>query len=130
MPNCNTSLQRSAPGHRAKIATGCGPGGVSYMELCANCGAELPDDGLCAVCLLTGGLGTTVKTVPGMTPEPDAHHAVEHDGFGPYRILRTIGEGGMGVVYLAEQTDPIHRQVALKVVKPGMDTRQILSRFN
>src|SRR5215469_10901021 len=130
MQNCNTSLRRSAPGHRAKIATGRGPGGVSSMELCANCGAELPDDGLCAACLLAGGLGATVKTLPGMTPEPDAQHAVEHDGFGPYRILRMIGEGGMGVVYLAEQTDPIHRQVALKVVKPGMDTRQILSRFN
>src|SRR5215469_5728397 len=101
------------------------------MELCANCGAELPDDGLCDACLLVaGGLDTTVETLPGPAPEPDAPHAIEHDGFGPYRILRTIGEGGMGVVYLAEQTDPIQRQVALKVVKPGMDTRQILSRFN
>src|SRR5215469_7130576 len=131
MPNCNTSPRRSAPGHKAIIATGCDSGGVSCMQLCANCGAQLADDGLCAACLLlAGSLTTAMETLAGATPEPDAPHAIEHDGFGPYRILRTIGEGGMGVVYLAEQTDPIHRRVALKVVKPGMDTRQILSRFN
>ncbi len=48
---------------------------------------------------------------------------------GPYRILQMLGEGGMGVVYLAEQTEPIHRRVALKLVKLGMDTRQVIARF-
>jgi serine/threonine protein kinase/tetratricopeptide (TPR) repeat protein len=51
------------------------------------------------------------------------------DRFGPYRIVRPIGEGGMGSVYLAEQTHPIRRQVALKVIKLGMDTRQVVARF-
>jgi len=48
---------------------------------------------------------------------------------GPFRILRVLGEGGMGVVYLAEQTEPIRRRVALKVIKLGMDTKALLSRF-
>ena len=54
----------------------------------------------------------------------------ERDSFGPYRILRILGEGGMGTVYLAEQTEPIRRRVALKVVKLGMDTNQVLARFS
>ncbi len=49
---------------------------------------------------------------------------------GPYRIVRRIGEGGMGAVYLAEQVQPIHRTVALKIIKLGMDTRQVIARFD
>ena len=49
--------------------------------------------------------------------------------FGPYRLLQTIGHGGMGEVWLAEQSEPIHRQVALKVIKAGMDTAQVIARF-
>lgn len=48
---------------------------------------------------------------------------------GPYKLLQQIGEGGMGVVFMAEQAKPIHRKVALKVIKPGMDTRQVIARF-
>ncbi len=48
---------------------------------------------------------------------------------GPYRLLRRIGEGGMGVVYEAEQTSPVQRRVALKVIKPGMDTTRIIARL-
>jgi serine/threonine protein kinase len=48
---------------------------------------------------------------------------------GPYRLLQQIGEGGMGVVFMAEQTEPIRRTVALKIIKPGMDTRQVIARF-
>ena len=42
---------------------------------------------------------------------------------GPYKLLQQIGEGGMGVVYMAEQNEPVKRRVALKIIKPGMDTR-------
>jgi len=48
---------------------------------------------------------------------------------GPYRLLQVLGEGGMGTVYLAEQTTPIKRQVALKVIKLGMDTKEVVARF-
>ncbi|MFL5341707.1 MAG: serine/threonine protein kinase, partial [Gemmataceae bacterium] len=43
---------------------------------------------------------------------------------GPYKLLQQIGEGGMGTVFMAEQTEPIQRKVAVKIIKPGMDSRQ------
>jgi non-specific serine/threonine protein kinase/serine/threonine-protein kinase len=48
---------------------------------------------------------------------------------GPYKLLDRIGEGGMGIVYMAEQTSPIRRKVAVKIIKPGMDSRQVIARF-
>jgi len=48
---------------------------------------------------------------------------------GPYKLLEQIGEGGMGIVYMAEQTEPVRRKVALKIIKPGMDTKQVIARF-
>jgi serine/threonine protein kinase len=51
------------------------------------------------------------------------------DHIGHYKLLQQIGEGGCGVVYMAEQQEPVKRRVALKVIKPGTDTRQVLARF-
>jgi non-specific serine/threonine protein kinase/serine/threonine-protein kinase len=56
--------------------------------------------------------------------------AVLGERFGPYKTVRLLGEGGMGTVYLAEQRQPIRRQVALKVIKLGMNTREVLARFD
>ncbi|TDJ68580.1 MAG: serine/threonine protein kinase [Planctomycetota bacterium] len=68
----------------------------------------------------------------GAAPEdeqPDA--GIERSGtlIGPYKLLQLIGEGGMGAVYMAEQQEPVRRKVALKIIKLGMDTRQVIGRF-
>src|SRR5688572_21432388 len=51
------------------------------------------------------------------------------DRIGHYKLLQQIGEGGCGVVFLAEQGEPVRRRVALKVIKPGMDTKSVIARF-
>ena len=51
------------------------------------------------------------------------------DSIGPYRLVRQLGEGGFGTVYLAEQSSPVRRRVALKLIKAGMDSREIIARF-
>jgi serine/threonine protein kinase len=51
------------------------------------------------------------------------------DRIGPYKLLQQIGEGGFGIVYMAEQDQPVHRRVALKIIKPGMDSSQVIARF-
>jgi WD40 repeat protein/serine/threonine protein kinase len=48
---------------------------------------------------------------------------------GPYKLLQQIGEGGMGIVYMAEQAEPVRRKVAFKIIKPGMDSKQVIARF-
>ncbi|HTA31651.1 MAG TPA: serine/threonine-protein kinase [Candidatus Cybelea sp.] len=53
----------------------------------------------------------------------------EGDFVGPYKLIEKIGEGGFGVVYVAEQVEPIRRRVAIKIIKLGMDTRQVVARF-
>jgi serine/threonine protein kinase/Tfp pilus assembly protein PilF len=60
-----------------------------------------------------------------------AESTVERPGtvIGPHKLLEQIGEGGMGLVFVAEQQEPIKRRVALKIIKPGMDSRQIIARF-
>ncbi len=52
------------------------------------------------------------------------------DTIGPYRVLRLLGEGGMGVVYEAQQSEPVRRRVALKVIKEGMQSKEVLARFD
>ncbi len=100
-----------------------------------------------------GGAGTTGGTAaaradgdaPAPAPGPEREGVREAEGpeerpqpvsehppgthIGPYTIHQPLGEGGFGTVYLAEQRTPVHRQVALKVLKPGMDSRQVVARF-
>ncbi len=49
---------------------------------------------------------------------------------GSYKLLQQLGEGGFGIVYMAEQDKPVHRRVALKIIKPGMDSSQVIARFD
>jgi len=83
---------------------------------------SLPDPGATQDSALLGYPGP----IPGETAP-----AGESSGarIGPYRLLEPIGEGGMGTVYLAQQTEPVKRLVALKLIKPGMDSGQVIARF-
>jgi tetratricopeptide (TPR) repeat protein/serine/threonine protein kinase len=62
-------------------------------------------------------------------PDPGPIEEGPDSRVGPYQLLQEIGEGGMGTVYLAEQSQPVRRMVALKIIKPGMDSRQVVARF-
>jgi eukaryotic-like serine/threonine-protein kinase len=62
-------------------------------------------------------------------PEAEPIDPLPAERIGPYRLVARLGEGGFGEVYLAEQLQPIRREVALKLVRPGMDSRQVLARF-
>src|SRR5262249_30829567 len=77
------------------------------------------------------GPGTSGDRSSWPEPETDVPAGADVLGtrLGPYQLLQQLGEGGMGTVYLAAQEAPVRRQVALKVIKPGTDTAQILARF-
>jgi serine/threonine protein kinase len=102
------------------------------MPNCLQCGAEAASDdpaGLCPRCLIQGAFDSSFADGSGAETIDTATTPAGDDDFGRYHILRRLGEGGMGTVYLAEQREPIRRRVALKVVKLGMDTGQVLARF-
>lgn len=67
----------------------------------------------------------------GIVATMDAPPITEQPGtvIGRYKLMEQIGEGGMGIVYVAEQEEPVRRKVALKIIKPGMDTKQVIARF-
>src|SRR6516162_8343468 len=72
--------------------------------------------------------GNRLPAEPGATvDEPISEHP--GTAVGSYKLLEQIGEGGFGVVFMAAQTQPVRRKVALKILKPGMDTRQVIARF-
>ncbi|MEM8736336.1 MAG: protein kinase, partial [Planctomycetota bacterium] len=60
--------------------------------------------------------------IPGYEPSPGAT-------VGPYKLMEKIGEGGFGLVYVAEQLEPVRRRIALKIIKPGMESREVIARF-
>src|ERR1043165_4329615 len=96
---------------------------------CEECGAELPSNapqGLCPRCLANMGLGLLPTPKP-----PESDFQVERPGtvIGRYKLLEKIGEGGFGIVFMAEQVEPVQRKVALKIIKAGMDTREVVARF-
>src|SRR5579872_2184938 len=109
---------------------------MAETRKCPTCGTEMPADApdwLCPSCFLEKGLEAatpasgpafynTIKLSLPVIEQPG-------DKVGPYKLLEQLGEGGCGVVYVAEQEKPVRRRVALKVIKLGMDTRQVVARF-
>ena len=78
------------------------------------------------------GAGSFLESPPlGIADTVGVPRAAELPGtiIGRYKLLEEIAEGGMGVVYMAEQREPVRRKVALKIIKPGMDTREVIARF-
>src|SRR5688572_17255775 len=78
------------------------------------------------------GAGSFLKPPDGAAPRTGDYQPIsEAPGtqIGPYKLLEQIGEGGFGLVFVAEQERPIRRRVALKIIKPGMDTREVIARF-
>src|SRR5439155_12471351 len=85
----------------------------------------------CPRCMLELGLASTghVETSTETRATSGTAPAPLPETFGAYHPVGVLGEGGMGIVYLAEQDQPIRRRVALKVIKLGMDTRHVIARF-
>jgi serine/threonine protein kinase/Flp pilus assembly protein TadD len=113
-----TAAERPAGGPRtAYVAEACGPDADLRREV----------DELLAHFECVGSF----LEMPGPGSAPAAGPPAEAVGarIGPYKLLEVIGEGGFGIVFMAEQTRPVCRLVALKVLKPGMDTRQVIARF-
>ncbi len=79
---------------------------------------------------LTRAGGYLDAPAPGPSPDHLSPAAILGSEVGPYRLVEVIGEGGFGAVYLAEQSRPIARRVALKIIKAGMDSRDVLARFD
>jgi serine/threonine protein kinase/Tfp pilus assembly protein PilF len=113
------AVQRAVPEREAFLDAACGDDAALRGRLEALLGAhDHPDPFLDA-------LG------PEVIPTTDRSDVGEQPGavIGPYRLMEQIGEGGFGLVFVAEQTHPVRRKVALKVLKAGMDTRQVVARF-
>jgi WD40 repeat protein/serine/threonine protein kinase len=102
---------------------------MAASRSCQECGTALPEnapEGLCPKCLMRVALG---ESRGGATLDNSARIDGPGTVIGRYELLELIGEGGMGLVYLAEQKEPVRRKVALKIIKPGMDSQQVIARF-
>lgn len=117
----DAALQKTSPEERA-----------AYLD--AACGGDSPLRRRLERLLAAHprAAGSFLETPPTeLQPHMEIAPIAEGPGtvIGPYRLLQQIGEGGFGVVYMAEQQTPVRRKVALKVIKPGMDTREVIARF-
>jgi serine/threonine protein kinase/tetratricopeptide (TPR) repeat protein len=135
------ALQRQDPAERqAYLAEACGADAAlrqrveGLLEVYERAGSFLEKPVVAAE--------ATVDSDPGLVadaedsakqPEDQASAVPRAEGpasrIGPYKLLQQIGEGGMGTVFMAQQTEPVRRMVAVKIIKPGMDSSQVIARF-
>ncbi|MGH7192495.1 MAG: serine/threonine-protein kinase, partial [Candidatus Saccharimonadales bacterium] len=101
----------------------------AYLD--ENCGSDIALRERVEVLLQAHGVENSLLDAPAGPIATVDRPIAERPGekIGPYKLLEQIGEGGFGVVFMAEQQQPVRRKVALKVLKPGMDTRQVVARF-
>jgi eukaryotic-like serine/threonine-protein kinase len=99
---------------------------------CPKCNAPLPEDapeGMCPACQFGAALELDEQPTPSLSELTAEPSEGEGTVIGRYKLLQKIGEGGFGVVYMAEQEEPVRRRVALKILKLGMDTKEVIARF-
>ena len=118
---------REVPEERraAYIREACGHDGDLLAEVESLLAHDVADPGLLGTGALAGSIREALAAAGPHSVAPPAHP----DRIGPYRILGVLGEGGMGIVFLAEQTEPIRREVALKLIRRGFDTDRVVARF-
>ena len=123
-PKCGTELPTGVLGGRCPKCLGRVVFGISAQGAAAVPAAAQPES-------IEGGqppAGDFAEQLgPMLTPDFEGEHVGAM--IGRYRLVEKIGEGGFGVVYRAEQVEPMHREVALKIIKAGMDTREVIARF-
>jgi serine/threonine protein kinase len=102
---------------------------AAYLDRACGGDAGLRREVESLLAALDGNDGFLAESTVDAAPPPGGPEAAVGTRVGPYRLLQVIGEGGFGVVYMAEQERPVRRRVALKVIKVGMDTRQVVARF-
>jgi eukaryotic-like serine/threonine-protein kinase len=103
---------------------------MTNSPVCPKCGLPLAEgtaDGLCLRCLLESGLSETLTAERRKASDGNGPAALPD--FGPYHTIGVLGEGGMGIVYLVEQREPVRRRVALKILKSGDAGSTVLARF-
>jgi serine/threonine protein kinase len=104
---------------------------MTQPRTCPKCGVALAPDvpeGTCAACDLRAALEPE-DLATSLAPDDAGLGEGEGATIGRYKLLQKIGEGGFGVVYMADQEEPVRRRVALKIIKLGMDTKEVIARF-